>query len=423
MTEKPKNLKLYIPRMSYSGAKTMAAAFRSIGIDAMPSPPSDARTMELGAKYISGDECLPEKVTLGNFLKIIEDEHFDPRHTAFLLPTAGGPCRFGQYKPLLAKILRDKGYPDIKIYSPTSSNGYEGFGDHATRFIRTAWHAIIAADILRKLHLIFRPYELEKGKANEVFHYSLDLLCAALSEKNISSKDKLLNIREALVRARNAYLSIPTKFQKNKPLIGIVGEIYCRLNEFSNDYLVNKIEEHGGEVWMADIAEWAWYVNDEQRIRLSRAGEKYSLDMLKAKIKFAIQHRDEQYLLKPFRKEFRGYEEPSHISQITKFSQPYLPQDGALGEMVLSVGKSIYLHNKGADGVIDISPFSCMNGIVCEAIYPQVCHDYNNFPIRMFYFDGTQTDLDRDVGIFMQLVRNYQQKKNKRRIYPYYFDL
>ena len=126
--------------------------------------------------------------------------------------------------------------------------------------------------------------------------------------------------------------------------------------------------------------------------------------------------------MKPFKQEFFGYEEPHSIQHITNLSNPYLPQQGALGEMVLSVGKSIYLHNKGADGVIDISPFSCMNGIVCEAVYPQVSRDYNNLPIRMFYFDGTQTDLDRDVGIFMELVRNYQKKKKVKRKYPAYFE-
>ena len=39
--------------------------------------------------------------------------------------------------------------------------------------------------------------------------------------------------------------------------------------------------------------------------------------------------------------------------------------------MTLSVGKAIYLYNKGADGIIDISPFTCMNGIVSRKRYIQ----------------------------------------------------
>lgn len=413
--------KLYIPRMSYSAARAMAAAFQSVGIDARPSPQSDARTLELGAKYLSGDECFPEKVTLGNFLKIVEDGDFDPDNTAFLMPTAGGPCRFGQYKPLFGKILRDKGYHNVRILSPTSSNGYEGFGEHVQQLLRTGWDAIVASDILRKIHLQIRPYSYSREEANLLFHESLNELSEAIAEPNVPSKTKLKNMRTALERARARYLKLPADFSQPKPLIGIVGEIYCRLNEFSNDYLVNKIEEHGGEVWMTDIAEWTWYTNDEQRWRLIRSGKRFSLDMLKAKIKWYIQHKDEHFLQHPFRQEFKGYEEPPDVREVLDYSRPYLPQEGALGEMVLNVGKSIYLQKKGADGIIDISPFSCMNGIVCEVIYPQVSRDYDNFPIRIFYFDGTQTDLDRDVGIFMEMVRAYQKRKENQRVMPHYF--
>ena len=172
---------------------------------------------------------------------------------------------------------------------------------------------------------------------------------------------------------------------------------------------------------MSDIAEWVWYTNDEQRLRIIRAGKRYSKDMLVAKIKFAIQHWDEHFLYSPLEAEFEGYEEPTHVHKILNYSRPYLPQEGALGEMVLNVGKSIYLHQKGADGIIDISPFTCMNGIVCETVYPQVSKDYDNFPIRIFYFDGTKVDLDRDVGIFLELTKNYMHKKKTKRRYPYYF--
>jgi predicted nucleotide-binding protein (sugar kinase/HSP70/actin superfamily) len=79
--------------------------------------------------------------------------------------------------------------------------------------------------------------------------------------------------------------------------------------------------------------------------------------------------------------------------------------------MVLSVGKAACHALQGADGVIDISPFTCMNGIVSEAIYPKLSKDYGGIPIRNFYFDGTQSDLDRDLGIYLELARSYHDKK------------
>jgi len=413
---------MYIPRMSFSGAKLASAAFQSIGIHAKPSPPSDAKTLELGSKYLNGDECLPERVTLGNFLKIMENPSFNPAETAFLLPTAGGPCRFGQYQGILKKILKEKGYDQAMVVSPTSSDGYDGFGNAAEELKRTFWHAIVVSDIIRKFHLKIRPYAVNKNLANEIFHQSLDELSEILATPGLKAKQRLHLLRNVLIKTKKRYHHIPAKFTKDKPLIGIVGEIYCRLNEFSNEYLINKIEEFGGEVWISDVAEWVWYTNDEQKLRLIRAGKKFSRDMLVAKIKFAFQHKDEQFLLQPFKQEFKGYEEPTHVHQILNYSRPYLPQEGALGEMVLNVGKAIFLHHKGADGIIDISPFTCMNGIVCEVVYPQVSKDFDHLPIRIFYFDGSKLDLDRDVGIFLELAKSYMKKKKTERVYPYYFN-
>jgi hypothetical protein len=62
-----------------------------------------------------------------------------------------------------------------------------------------------------------------------------------------------------------------------------------------------------------------------------------------------------------------------------------------------------------------------MNGIVTEAVYPKVSRDHEHIPLRNFFFDGTASDLDRDVGIFMELARTYQSRKKVRRIYPFNF--
>jgi len=99
-----------------------------------------------------------------------------------------------------------------------------------------------------------------------------------------------------------------------------------------------------------------------------------------------------------------------------------LPNTGVEGEMVVSVGKAAYLARHGADGIIDISPFTCMNGIVSEAIYPKLSKDYGGIPIRNFYFDGTQAELQRDLGIYLELARSYREKKPHQRRYPARFE-
>ncbi len=102
------------------------------------------------------------------------------------------------------------------------------------------------------------------------------------------------------------------------------------------------------------------------------------------------------------------------MREVLSDAEPYLPAEGASGEMVINIGKAVYFARKGLDGVIDISPFTCMNGIIGEAIYPRVSRDNGGIPIRNFYFDGTQSDLERDIGIFLELARNYRNRKTPR---------
>ena len=66
-----------------------------------------------------------------------------------------------------------------------------------------------------------------------------------------------------LTSIRDQFLNLPLKEPLgSRPLLGVVGEIYLRFNTFSNQDIMRRIEQHGGECWIADIAEWIWYTNE-----------------------------------------------------------------------------------------------------------------------------------------------------------------
>jgi len=409
--------KVIIPPMAYGSARAFAAGFRAIGLDADITPPSDHRTRELGAKCTSGDECYPAKVTVGDFMKYLERPGADPSRTVLFMPTADGPCRFGQYAPYLESILQGHGYSQTQVLSPTSKNAYDGLGELAGPFVRTQWRSLLSADILSKLLLQYRPYELQKGDSDAVYKQCLDNLCSTIEKTPVTPSVQIKAIHDSLVRCRDRFRAIPVHRDRSAPLIGIVGEIFCRLNTFSNENLVCRLEEYGAECWLSDLTEWVWYTNSEQFRKLKLVGKQISREAAGAWIRKAVQKRDEETLLEPFRQDFIGYEEP-HIEEVLEYARPYLPAEGALGEMVINVGRAVYLAKHGADGIIDISPFTCMNGIVCEAIYPRLSRDLGGIPIRTFYFDGTQGDLDRDMGVYLELARTYQKGKKYQRKFP-----
>jgi predicted nucleotide-binding protein (sugar kinase/HSP70/actin superfamily) len=406
--------KLYIPPMAYGSARAFAAAFRAVGVDAEPTPPSDHRTRELGGRYTSGDECYPAKVTVGDFMKLLEQPGAQAGRAVLFMPTANGPCRFGQYAPYLRHILAAAGHPDVAVISPSSQNAYDGLGELAKPFVRTGWRALLAADILQKLLLMTRPHETQTGETELVYELCLADLCRTLENSPTTAGPQLAALSQCMLRCRDRFRGLPTRRDRGTPLIGIVGEIFCRLNTFSNEDLVRRLEEYGAEAWLSDLIEWIWYTNSEHFRLLKLERRLWTAEALGEWIRQRVQRQDEHVLLEPFRDDFTGYEEPD-IYEVLECARPYLPREGAFGEMVLNVGKAVYLARKGADGIIDISPFTCMNGIVCEAIYPRVSRDLGGIPIRNFYFDGTQSDLDRDLGVYLELARTYQRRKQHPR--------
>jgi predicted nucleotide-binding protein (sugar kinase/HSP70/actin superfamily) len=400
--------KIYIPAMAEGSVDAFCAVLRWMGLQACPTAASDGRTLELGGKHLSGDECYPAKVSVGDFLKVVEQPGFEPRRTVFLMATGQGPCRFGQYAPYLTKLLKELGHPEVEVLSPTTEHGYQEIGDFGTPFLRGSWRALVSADLLRKKLLMTRPYEVEEGASDRVFKESVNDLCSTIEHSCSHYDCQLREIIESLQRARLRFESVHIR-RSDKPLIGVVGEIFCRLNNFSNSDLVRRLEKQGAECWISDIAEWVGYTNSEEARKLRLEKRRFSIPMLKCILRSRIQHQDEKALLAVFGADFASYEEPC-IDELMELARPYLPNYGVDGEMVMSVGKSVFLARHGADGIVDISPFTCMNGIVSEAIYPRLSQDLGGIPIRNFYFDGTQSDLYRDVGIYLELARSYRQK-------------
>jgi predicted nucleotide-binding protein (sugar kinase/HSP70/actin superfamily) len=409
---------VFFPSMTDGGARVLAAAFRSVGIEAEPMPPSDEETLVLGGRFSSGEECLPLKVTLGDALKLLANGHVAPERMAFFMPLSNGPCRFGQYAPFMRTVFAEMGYGDVLFVSPTCADGYSGVGEHADELVRTGWRAVVASDLLQKLLLRIRPYEREKGAADSACDEALAILCRATSVRGDSQKGKLARMAAALREGRALLKSVPADFTTPRPLIGVVGEIFCRLNVFSNDDVLRRVEEAGGECWISDVAEWVWYTSADHIRTLRRYRKRFTLEMLGARLKWHFQRKDEHVLHAAFGGDFRGYEEPHDIREIMEFARPYLTPEGTLGEMLLSVGKAVHLHRKGADGVLDINPFSCMNGIVSEAVYPRVSRDCGGLPIRVLYFDGTRVDRRHELEIFMELVQEYNARKKTVRRLP-----
>ena len=283
--------KIYIPRMC-DHSYAVSAAFKACGVESEVIPPSDEETLHWGRKLTSGKECYPCIVTTGDMVKLVKDPKFDHERAAFFMPSGNGPCRFGQYHRFHRIVLDDLGFEHVPVYSPNQDETlYADLGIMGSRFTRLAWQGIVAVDLLMKKLLETRPYEKKREQTDQVYQASLTRVCEAILNGN--------DLEKVLQESIEGFNRIPVVGLGSKPVIGIVGEIFVRLNQFSNEDVIRKIEQFGGEAWIAPLTEWILYVNT---ISKERSLQKKSFsNLLKIFLTDYYQKKDEHRLEKLFK--------------------------------------------------------------------------------------------------------------------------
>lgn len=385
---------VYIPRMA-DHAFALKAAFERCGIAAEVLPPSDRDSVDRGRRHVSGKECYPYLVTTGDMLRKVNSPDFDPGKSAFFMPSGSGPCRFGQYNVSHRLVLRKIGLEEVPIFAPNQDvEFYQDLGVAGSEFSMTAWKGIIAYELLTKCLHETRPYEKNEGDAEALYRVYHEKIGHALLTRNGA-------MESALKGMRRDFSSLALREEK-RPLVGIVGEIFVRCHQFSNEDLVKKIESLGGEVWLAPIEEWVYYVNTmSMRKALIK---KQRSDMMNIFVKRFLQKRVEHKYGKHFKGFLKTLHEPTTEETLEKAS-PYV-HDSFEGETVLSIGKTVDFIERGAAGIINTMPFGCMPGTIVTALLKRVGREYG-IPCISLPYDGTESPATMlQLEAFMETVTN-----------------
>jgi predicted CoA-substrate-specific enzyme activase len=369
---------VFIPRMS-DHAFAIAAAFERSGMESEVLPESDKKSADIGRQHVSGKECYPCTVTTGDMVKKVMEPGFESSRSAFFMPSGTGPCRFGQYNVFHRFVLDKLGYEDVPIFAPNQDTTfYSDLGTISKDFTKNAWKGIIAYELLKKCLHETRPYEKDRGTADELYDEYLRSLYFSLKRNNVELEEILKNIRRD-------FEHLPVCKEK-KPLIGIVGEIFVRCHRFSNEDVIRKVEALGGEVWLAPVEEWIYYVNFMGLIkaRLKKERTEIFSFLLKRFYQKRVEHK--------YARHFEGFLKTLHepdTKEILKKASPYI-HSSFEGETILSIGKTIDLLEKGAAGIINAMPFGCMPGTIVTALMRGVIRDHG-IPCINIPYDGTES--------------------------------
>lgn len=379
--------RLWIPAMHPYGTRLFAAVLRGHGFDAQGVPESDPESHSMGKAATRGSECTPMAITLGAFLKAVRDSGLPPGRHALFMPTATGPCRFGSYAQTQAIALKRLGLGDIPIFSPSSENAYLGIPSAARREI---WDAILCGDYLFKLVARARPYEVEAGAVDKCAEVWLKRLEEVFEER----KDPKL----VLEAAAEAILRL-ARFQEDKPLVGVVGEIYVRCDPFANAYVVKAVEKSRGEAWLAPLSEWILYTVWAERAHGKIRGDSLWTRIIGEFGNLFIERKEHEYqeLMRRFIPE--RLEPP--FERVIKAGLEYLPGEFE-GESILTIGRAVCFFEDGADLVVNASPFGCMHGHISGAIFERVIARFGR-PVVTCFYDGAAGNVE--IASFLEAAR------------------
>jgi predicted nucleotide-binding protein (sugar kinase/HSP70/actin superfamily) len=392
---------VYIPYIS-DHSLMMQAVLEHLGVRAEALPPPDDVSAKIGLDLVLGKECAPCLITVGDMIRRAKAPDFDPSRAVMLMPTAPGPCRFGQYSVLQRRLLDEHGLAGVELASPTSGNSYQGLGDHPLRLRRLAWDGAVALDLLQQLLHRFRPYERDKGAADALYAAGLQRILNAV--RTGGGKP----LQKALARCGDQFAALPLTGQESKPLIGLVGEIYVRFNAYTNQDIIRRIEELGGEVMLASMMEWLYLTTYNPGYYAKRKGRYTTYVVMK--LTETYQRYREHALTRSVAHLLRhAYERPT--SELVALVRPYLAPE-IQTEAVLTLAKAIELAHLGASGILAVMPFSCMPGLITAAIAPRVRADLDNIPWLDLSFDLQKaTNIQTRLEAFIYQAQHFQRRR------------
>ncbi|MBM4311035.1 MAG: CoA activase [Deltaproteobacteria bacterium] len=391
---------VYVPYMD-DHSRTLVAAMRHNGLQAEALPMSDEQSLEIGRRYTSGKECYPCILTTGDIVRKTMDRNFDPERACFFMPSAMGPCRFGQYSRFHRMVLDDLGLHNVPIVLLDQTVNYESsLSMFGRNFRLLGWQSVVLVDGFKKLLLQTRPYELTPGDSDRAYEE-----CLIHAERFIEQHGRVNGCAEYAVER---FSRVAKQRNGPRPLVGIVGEIYVRSNQFSNNFFIRTIEQMGGEAVMPTVQEWVSYTDGERRRDYLRSVNFCGL--LNEACKAAVQHCCATRIQKPFQTGLRNCAHEAPTREVMRHAAPYLCRD-VRGEAALSMGRAVEYALAGAHGIVNLMPFSCMPGTIVNTLLWGFARDYPDIPMLKMVYDGTLQSSDRvRIEAFMHQARQAMER-------------
>ncbi len=351
-----------------------ASALRKLGVEPFIPPLPSKRTLELASKYSPESICLPYKLILGNFMQSLE---YDVDYVAMI--SSPGICRLGEYGQSIKTILNEMGYGskyvELQLY-----DGFKGMYNFLTKVtginnpvpiikaLNIMVRKIFVLDKLENLFSYYRAREITTGTAEKQYKKALKLILDAPNTKELKKIEK-----EAIDEIKKT----PIDEKREIINIDITGEIFLVQDPFANQNIEKELGKMGVQTRRSLTV--SGFLKDAIVPKWFKKGE-------------------------------------THLERAFRMAKPYLMRDIG-GDALESVSDVAYANEKGTDGIIHVSPFTCMPEIMSQNIFPSM-RENCEIPLLTLIMDeqtgraGYITRLEAFVDLIRR--RKYYKKHKKQ---------
>ena len=392
----PAGRRFLIPHFS-EHAGIYAAVLRSAGYAAEVLPAPDAQTVRLGERYASGRECHPYAIMAGELVRLVRSSQ-PAAGDVFLVPSCASPCLLRQYGDALRILLRREMLPPIEVWDADTAHIGRLIG--RTGLLRL-YEGVLATDILFTLAARLRPYAGPDGAFDELQAAAFARIAMAVAGKG--------NVGPTLASAAEGLWAAPRSGAPGmRPVVGVTGDLYTRMNPIGNAALFHRLEQMGCEVWPSPF--FASMALGAALETSKKATQGRLMDAAFEELTRFLTTGAARRLtaLLPPKVAALAVEPPPE--ELIRLARRYVgPRTHFL--IVLTVAKIADFLQRGAAGVISAAGINCVVGTVTCSMVPAIRADFAQAPVLSLVCGGAEGSGERiRLETFVHQVRERRRR-------------
>jgi predicted nucleotide-binding protein (sugar kinase/HSP70/actin superfamily)/NAD-dependent dihydropyrimidine dehydrogenase PreA subunit len=394
--------RIYIPYFA-DHAYALDGALRFMGADTEVLPPPDEASTVLGEEASTGKECHAYSMILGDLLRLAA--RLGPQERAsFLIFGTTAPCLLTQFGDGYRVALRERGIDNVRVASPQGSQAVLRL--LGVRGAAQMWRGLVAVDLFTRWLCETRPYEVTPGQADAVHAENLRDVADSLARDDVPGL-----VDRALARM----LSVAVDRSEPRPIVGVAGDIYTRINASANLDLFRRLEQMGCEVWpsplLVDSTDFGFanaVVRGLREGNYPEAAVTFTLGLRKDLESWRIRRRLGRLV--------RGPAEPSY-REVMRMATPYVGPR-SMEMLLLNIGKMVHFATQGADGVLHAICLNCMLGTASAGLLERIRRDHD-VPVVNLIYATSETPAHRTrLEAFVHQVKARHAQRGARAAAP-----